>query len=318
MSTLITGISGQDGGYLAQLLLDAGENIIGTMRPGSPAGPEVQALKSHRQCELTSVDMANLAALRGLLRSTMPERVIHLAAVSQPHNCDLDPISSHTINVSSAEVILDWQRREQPQGRVLLLSSSAIFGEPNGQPVTEDSLRKPESEYARQKLEVALLARQARDAGMYVSCAIPFTHESPRRSEDFVFAKVVNSAARIKLGLQQQLELGSLSGLRDWGYAPEYVQAFAWMLEMEQPLELVISTGQFQSVGGLVLDVFNELGLEPARQLKFAGGALQYPELFPQSEIPRRVWTELGWEPKTSYAALWRLLLQSAMERFAA
>jgi GDPmannose 4,6-dehydratase len=318
VSTLITGISGQDGGYLAQLLMDAGENIIGTMRPGSAARPHVQALKAHRQCELTSIDLSNPAALRGLLRNTMPERVIHLAAVSQPHDCDADPILSHTINVSSAEVILDWQRREQPQGRVLLLSSSAIFGEPHGQPVTEESPRVANSEYARQKLEVAMLAAQAREAGMYVSCAIPFTHESPRRSENFVFAKIINSAARLKLGQQQQLQLGSLSGLRDWGYAPEYVQAFTWMLDMEQPLELVISTGQFHSVGGLVNDVFNELGLDPTRYLRFAGGALRHPENLPQLQLPSRAWTELGWEPQTSYATLWRLLLQSAMARFVA
>ena len=318
MSTLITGIAGQDGSLLAQLLLNAGEVVIGTVRPGSAASAEVRELERHRKCELSGVDMSNLAGLRVLLRNTRPDRVVHLAAISRPQACEDHPIESHTINVSSTEVILDWQRRDQPQARVLLMSSSAIFGDPVEEPQSETTARRPINEYGRQKLEVARLAEQARSEGLFAACAIPFNHESPRRSEDFVFSKIINSAARISLGMQDRLVLGAINTRRDWGYAPEFVKAFAWMLEVDKPLELVLATGELHGVGELVQDVFAELGLDLRRHLKHSDDLLRSGDPLEQVGDPTRAWNELGWEPATKYEQLWRLLLDAALKRFSA
>ncbi|MCB1186849.1 GDP-mannose 4,6-dehydratase [bacterium] len=315
MSTLITGIEGQDGGYLAELLLEQGERVIGTVRPGLALPAETLALESNRNCELTSIDMLNLAGLRTMLRNTQPDRIVHLAAASRPAMCEADPIESRTINVSSAEVILDWVHREKPQCRVLLLSSSAIFGDPLTEPQDEATERRPINEYGRQKLEVSKLAKSAREQGMFVSCAIPFNHESPRRSEDFVFAKIVNSAARISLGQQDRLELGALNARRDWGYAPEFVKAFAWMLEVEKPLELVLATGELHSVQELVDSVFDELKLDRARHLRHSEDLLRQGDPREQVGNPARAWTELGWEPTVKFRELWRLMLADALQR---
>lgn len=316
MSTLITGIGGQDGCYLAELLLGQGEVVIGTVRPGDAQPPEVQALEAHRNCEITSIDMLNLAGLRGLLRDTMPQRVVHLAAASRPAACEADPVESRTVNVASTEVILDWLKRDNPQARVLALSSSAIFGDPLEEPQDERSTRRPINEYGRQKLEVAQLAAKAREEGLFAACAIPFNHESPRRSEDFVFSKIVNSAARIKLGQQDRLELGALNARRDWGYAPEFVKAFAWMLEVENPTELVLATGELHSVHELVDDVFAELGLDQQRYLRHSEDLLRSGDPKEQVGNPALAWKELGWEPETKYERLWRLMLEAALERF--
>ncbi len=316
MSTLITGVSGQDGIYLAQQMLDQGEVVIGTVRPGSAPSREVLQLEQQRNCELTGIDMLNLAGLRGLLRQTMPKRVVHLAAASRPAACDADPIESRTVNISSTEVILDWLKRDNPQARVLLLSSSAIFGDPLEEPQNEQTARRPINEYGRQKLEVAQMAEQARQNGLFVSCAIPFNHESPRRSEDFVFAKIVNSAARIKLGQQKRLELGALNTRRDWGYAPEFVKAFIWMLEVDKPTELVLATGELHSVSELVDDVFRELGLDQHKYLRHSADLLRSGDPKEQVGDPSRAWTELGWEPQTKYGQLWRLMLEAALERY--
>ena len=316
VSTLITGIEGQDGGYLAELLLEQGTRVIGTVRPGLALPPETQALDAHRNCEHTSLDMLNLGGLRSLLRQLQPTRVIHLAALSRPVQCEEQPIESHTINVASAEVIVDWLRRDSPQSRVLLLSSSAIFGDPLTEPQNEETERRPINTYGRQKLEVSRLAQAAREEGLYVSCAIPFNHESPRRSEDFVFAKIVNSAARISLGLQQQLELGALNARRDWGYAPDFARAFAWMLEVERPLELVLATGELHSVLELVDAVFTELGLEHARHLRHSADLLRAGDPKEQVGDPARAWVELGWEPEVKFAGLWKLMLDSALEHY--
>jgi len=317
VTTLITGLTGQDGGYLAEQLIAAGEHVIGLVHPHDPLPANVVALQPHGALTLVACELADPAAFRHVLKETAPTRVYHLAAQSVPLQCERDPLGSRNINVVSCEVLVEWLRREQHGGRVLLASSAAVFGHEATAPQSEQTPSNPDSEYGRQKQTVRQLASAAREEGLFVACAIPFNHESERRSEDFVFAKVCNSVARIALGQQLGLRLGSLMPRRDWGYAPEYAQAMAWMLEVPTPLELVLGTGESHSVEELAraacavaeLDFSAVVASDMAIVVEHAHGI---PEL---RADPALAWKELGWEAHTKFAALVERLVNAALEQ---
>jgi len=314
MPTLVTGICGQDGSYLAELLLAAGQELVGVIAPGEPIPGYVGALRDGGACELVACDLADYAAFRHLLRQYQPERVFHLGAVSSPAACADDPAGSRRVNVTSTEVLLDWHRREKPEARVLVASSAAIFGRPASTPQDESTLARPLGEYGRQKLAVREMAANARQEDLFVSCAIPFNHESPRRPEHFVFAKVCRGAVRIARGRQSQLELGNLKPRRDWGYAPEYAQAMAWMLDVDRPTELVLATGEAHSVEELALAACQRLELDPVRVV-ISNPALSRADDPPElCGNPALAWTELGWEAKTRFNDLVALMIDAARE----
>lgn len=317
MPVLVTGIGGQDGSYLAELLLATGREIIGVIAPGESIPPHVGALRDGGACELVACDLAAHADFRQLLRQHTPDRVYHLGAVSNPQACAEDPEGSRRVNVTSTEVLLDWFKREQPEARLLLVSSAAIFGQPAAVPQDETTPARPTSEYGRQKLTVREQAADARAAGHFVSCAIPFNHESPRRPDHYVFAKICRSAARIAQGQQQTIELGNLHSRRDWGYAPEYAQAMAWMLDIDTPTELVLATGESHSVEELAQAACQRLKLDPKRTIVH-NPALSRAEDPPELRgNPALAWTELGWEARTRFEALVSLMVKAA-EREAA
>ena len=218
MTTLITGVSGQDGSYLAEQLVGSGERITGVIQPGQLPPAYVEAVSGKRGCSLVPCDIASPAAFRALLKDVRPTRVFHLAAVSEPAQCEQQPDMSRAANVTSVEVLREWVRQENPAARVLVLSSAAIFGVHPPVPQSEETAAAPAGEYGRQKLRVRDIAREARQAGLYFACAIPFNHESTRRPESFVFSKVCRSAARIALGQQKdpkprQYDLAARLGL---------------------------------------------------------------------------------------------------------
>jgi GDPmannose 4,6-dehydratase len=312
--TLITGVGGQDGGYLAEQLAANKAPLLGLLAPGEAAPPHLVRLQSEGRIDLAACDLADHAAFRQLLRSTQPDRVFHLAAVSHPPTAARDPAASRAVNVTSLEVLLDWMRRDRHDVRLLTVSSAAVFGLPESHPQDEKTPARPVSEYGRQKQQVRELAAQARAADLFVACAIPFNHESPRRSEDYVFAKVCFGAARIARGMQQQLGIGNLRARRDWGYAPEYATAMSWMLEIERPTELVLATGEAHSVEELVAAAFARAGVE------MGGSVSSDPTLVRGDDAPelvgcaRRAWEELGWETTTSFSELVTLMVDSALE----
>jgi len=317
MPVLVTGVCGQDGSYLAEVLLAAGQEVIGVIAPGEPIPAYVGTLRTGGACELVACDLAAHADFRQLLRQHSPERVYHLGAVSSPQACADDPEGSRRVNVTSAEVLLDWFKREKPEARLLLVSSAAIFGRPATAPQDESTPAHPLGEYGQQKLAVRQLAAEARSAGHFVSCAIPFNHESPRRPEHFVFAKVCRSAVRIAHGRQQYLELGNLQARRDWGYAPEYAQALAWMLDIDAPTELVLATGESHSVEELAEAACRRVNLDPARVILHnpaLSRAEDPPELRGNASL---AWTELGWEARTRFAGLVDQMVDAAQDELA-
>ncbi len=309
---LVTGITGQDGGYLAELLLAAGRRTVGLVMPGESMPAWVTELQG-RGLGLAACDLAEPSALRQLLRELKPERVYHCAAISVPLEAAANTQRSQQVNVTSVEVLCDWLRREAHDARVLAVSSSTIFGSSSEGLFDETSPVQADGEYARQKARVRELATEARGRGLYCACAIPFNHESPRRPDSFVLPKVCRAAARISRGRQNGLELGALSPIRDWGYAPEYAQALQWMLDVPQPLELVLATGEAHSVQELVETAFGLAGLDWRAHVSSDSSLLR--PLDPQSSVgnPRRAFVELGWEARTRFSELVGLIYAAAL-----
>jgi GDPmannose 4,6-dehydratase len=312
---LITGINGQDGSYLAEQLHAAGHQLTGLIPPHEPVQPYLLDSAGKPLYRMEHCDLAEPAQLRHLLRALKPERVFHLAAISFPPQCEQEPELSRKVNLTSVEVLLEWLHRDSPGSRALVCSSSAVFG---SSPTAshEDSPAQPGSEYGRQKQQLRELAAQARRDGLFAACAIPFNHESERRPERFAFAKICCGAARIALGQQQFLELGNLDPVRDWGYAPEYATAYTWMLDVDQPRELVIATGEGHSVRELVEAAFAEVGLAAAEHLRADATILRNHDPSVSVGDPARALEELNWEAGTKFHALVQRLVRAALARF--
>jgi GDPmannose 4,6-dehydratase len=241
-----------------------------------------------------------------------PERVFHLAAVSTAREAAADSEHSRRVNVDSVEALCDWVKRDAPQARVVVLSSAAIFGQ-SYMPQSEETQCNPQDEYGRQKLRVRELAADARRSGSYVACAIPFNHESPRRDERFVFAKVCYGAARIKRGQQDRLTLGNLDVRRDWGYAPEYCTALAWMLEADAPHELVLATGEAHSVRELCAAAFLRAGVEDWEARVHSDFMLHRSADFDLQGDASRAAQLLDWRATTKFQQLVELLVDHAL-----
>lgn len=323
MQILISGVAGQDGSYLAESMLaqppDSPDgspvHIAGVIHPGEPLSPLLTSMQ-RAGLELLPCELADSLSWRHLLRESRPARVYHLAALSSPAACSADPRLSRLVNVSSAEVLLDWQARDSPRSRVLICSSSAIFGRPLQSPQNESTPAAPTDEYGRQKLQLREMAAAAREKGHFVACPILFNHESPRRSEDFVIAKICRSAARISLGQQDGLRLGDTSARRDWGWAPEYAQGIRWLLELEEPLEAVLATGESHSVAEAVNLAFHYVGLDPQGLLAI-DPSLHRPEDFAASQgDSTRAFEEFGWQARTRFAQIIPLLIDAALAEY--
>jgi GDPmannose 4,6-dehydratase len=312
---LITGINGQDGSYLAEQLLAAGHQPTGLIPPHEPVQPYLLDAVGKPLYRLEHCDLAEPAQLRHLLRALKPDRVFHLAAISFPPHCEQNPELSRKVNVTSVEVLLEWLHRDSPASRALVCSSSAVFGSSSA-PLQESSPVQPGSEYGRQKQQVRELAAQARREGLFAACAIPFNHESERRPERFAFAKICVGAARIALGQQQYIELGNLDPVRDWGYAPEYVTAYTWMLDVTQPAELVIATGEGHTVSALVDAAFAEAGLAPEAYIRRDATLLRNHDPSVSVGNPARALEELNWEAGTKFHALVRRLVRAAVAHY--
>ena len=309
MAWLVTGVCGQDGSYLAEQLIAAGHQLVGLIHPQEEVPDYISELVRTAKLELVPCDLSEPAEFRHLLRRLEPERVFHLAAISHPLACESDPELSHQVNVVSSAVLCEWQKRDKPEARVLLLSSAAIFGEPDASPQSETTTPNPLGVYAKQKHLVRVMAEASRDSGLFTACAIPFNHESPRRNEDFVVPKVCASAVRISIGKQEKLKLGNLEVRRDWGYAPEYTVAMAWMLDIPEPHELVLATGTAQSVGELAALAFAEVGLDWQVHVDSVAELQRTGEHAVLVGDPNLAWQELGWEAETHLPELIKQLI---------
>ena len=311
---LVTGIGGQDGSYLAELLLGHGYDVFGTVL-GNPEQYESLAPFKER-LRFVELDLEDAEGVRRALRDIEPDEVYHLASASfVPASWD-DPVTTSTAAVASISALLDGVRRERPGVRFVNAASAEIFGAPAESPQSERTSVAPLTPYGAGKAFGHFLTGSfRRQYRLHASSAILFNHESPRRSTQFLTRKVTHGAAAISLGLEDELRLGDLSARRDWGFAGDYVRALWLMASQDEPDDYVIATGESHTVEEFVAAAFDEAGVDWRKRVRFdesfARGAADSPELVGD---PSKARDRLGWEAEVGFRDLVRLMVQADVE----
>ena len=314
---LITGVTGQDGSYLAELLLAKGYEVHGLIRRASSFNTE-RLEGIYRDPHEAGVhflmhygDLSDSGSLVNLIRDLEPDEIYHLGA--QSHVKVSFDIPEYTADATGMGTIrmLEAIRASGVETRFYQASSSEMFGAAPP-PQSEETPFHPRSPYGVAKVFAYWAAVNYREAyGMFATNGLLFNHESPRRGETFVTRKVTRAVARIKAGLQEKLYLGNLDAKRDWGYAPEYVEAMWMMLQHDQPLDLVIATGEAHSVREFVESAFGHAGLEWERHVEVDPNYFRPAEVDSLLGDPAKAKRVLGWEPRTSFEELARIMVDA-------
>jgi GDPmannose 4,6-dehydratase len=311
---LITGITGQDGSYLAELLLAKGYEVHCLVRRSSTETYE-RLEQVRDRITLHTGDLLDQRSLVDVLRATEPDEIYNLAAMSYVAASWVQPTLTAEFTGVGVTRMLEAMRETCPGARFYQASSSEMFGKVREAPQGETTPFYPRSPYGVAKAYGHFITVNYRESYDLFACSgIFFNHESPRRGLEFVTRKVAHGAAAIKLGLQIELPLGNMEAERDWGYAPEYVEAMWLMLQRDAPSDYVIGTGLSHSVRDLVEIAFDQVGLDPADCVR------QDPELMRPAEVDHliadssKARRELGWEPRTSFDELVRLMVDADLE----
>lgn len=333
---LITGITGQDGAYLAQLLLEKGYCVYGAYRRTSSVNfwrIQELGIQEHPKLHLVEHDLTDLGASIRLLEKTQPVEVYNLAAQSFVGVSFEQPVTTAEITGLGAVNLLEAIRIVNPKIRFYQASTSEMFGKVQSIPQTENTAFYPRSPYGVAKLYAHWMTINYRESyDIYGSSGILFNHESPLRGKEFVTRKITDAAACIALGKQQRLELGNLDAKRDWGFAQEYVEGMWRMLQAERPDTYVLATNRTETVRDFVNMAFKAVDI----QLAWHGDAEQEqgvdsktgkllvevnPKFYRPTEVelligdPAKAKRELGWEPKTSLEELCRMMVEADLRR---
>ncbi len=308
---LITGITGQDGSYLAELLLSKGYRVWGLIRRSST--PNLQRIEHLLdRIELVSGDMLDLGSLIRVIETTAPDEVYNLAAQSFVQDSWQQPIFTGECTALGVARILEAIRIVNPKVRFYQASSSEMFGKVQEIPQTEKTPFYPRSPYGVAKLYGHWITVNYRESyGMFACSGILFNHESPRRGLEFVTRKITNGVARIKLGLQDKLSLGNLDAKRDWGFAGDYVRAMWLMLQQNKPGDYVIASGETHSVMEFVKIAFDYVGLNWEKYV------VTDPKFFRPAEVDlllgdsTKARNELGWQPEITFEELVRMMVDA-------
>ena len=310
---IITGVTGQDGSYLAELLLSKGYKVLGLKRRTSIIATErIDHIIGHPSFELRYWSLFDGGALYRILEDFKPDEIYNLAAQSHVRvSFEVPEETTQNVGIGFLR-ILEAVRQVNPDIRIYQASSSEMFGDNPQVPQDEATRLCPASPYACAKVFSHHLCRNYRESyGMHVSSGILFNHESPRRGETFVTRKITMAAAKIKLGLQDKLYLGNLDAKRDWGFAGDYVEAMWLMLQQKSADDYVIATGQTHSVRDFLNLVFEIAELNVDKHVEFDSRLLrphEVPLLLGDYSKAKKV---LGWEPKTNLRELAIMMLES-------
>jgi GDPmannose 4,6-dehydratase len=291
---LITGVSGQDGSYLAELLAGEGHEIVGLVRPGRPAPAGV--------ARVVEADLLDHDALVAAVAEVAPDDLYHLAAPTfVPASWD-DPSEIVAAVTGATAALLAGARRTDPAMRVYVATSSEIFGDSGESPQHERSPMRPRTPYGVAKLAAHGLVGAFRERhGMFAVSGITYNHESPRRPPHFLPRKVTRAAAAIALGLEDELVLGDLDAVRDWSHAQDVVRGAALALAAGEPRDYVLASGVGRTVRDLVAAAFAAAGVEPDGRVRVDPAFVRPPEATPLIGDPSRARRELGWEPQHSF-----------------
>jgi GDPmannose 4,6-dehydratase len=315
---LITGVTGQDGSYLAELLLAKGYEVVGVVRRTSHHSYErIEHLID--RLEIVAADLLDQHSLTQVIQQARPDEVYNLAAQSYVPTSWTQPVLTGEFTALGVTRILEAIRLAYPAARFYQASSSEMFGRVQETPQTERTSFYPRSPYGVAKVYGHWITVNYRESyGLYAVSGILFNHESPRRGIEFVTRKVTDGVARIKLGLATELRLGNLDARRDWGFAGDYVEAMWRMLQQPEPRDYVIGTGVSHSVRDLVEAAFSHVGLDWEQHVRVDPNFIRPAEVDVLTGDASKARAELGWSPTVSFRELVAMMVDADVARLAA
>jgi GDPmannose 4,6-dehydratase len=314
-TALVTGITGQDGSYLAELLLSKGYRVVGIVRRSSTT-PYERIAHLVDQIELVSADLLDQTSLTDVVGDCAPDEIYNLAAQSFVQTSWSQPVLTGEFTALGVTRVLEAMKKAAPKARFYQASSSEMFGKVVESPQRETTPFYPRSPYGVAKVYGHWITVNYRESfGLYAVSGILFNHESPRRGLEFVTRKVTDAVARIKLGLAKEVRLGNLDSRRDWGFAGDYVDAMWRMLQQDEADDYVIGTGHTCSVRDLCQAAFGSVGLD------YRDHVVQDPRFLRPAEVdllvadPSKAERKLGWTPQVSFEELVRMMVEADLER---
>ena len=310
MRILITGVTGQDGSYLAQLLLEKGYEVYGVVR--SVAGAHREGAGSFSTINYVEADLTDQSSLDRVMEQVKPDEVYNLAGQTFVPVSWTQPLLTMEVTGMGALRMLEAIRRHAPHAKFLQVSSSEIFGKSDEGQQSETTRLRPRNPYGAAKMFAHHITINYRESyGMFACSCIAFNHESPRRAPEFVTRKVSRQVARIKLGLADKLKMGNLEARRDWGFAGDYVRAMWLMLQQPAPQDFVIATGVTHSVKELLEIAFSHVGMDWQKHVEIDPVLLRPVEEDPLSGDANRAHKILGWKPTVTFKQMVRMMVDS-------
>lgn len=314
-TALITGITGQDGSYLAEFLLAKGYRVVGIVRRSSTT-PYERISHLVDRIELLSADLLDQTSLVDAMDAVQPDEIYNLAAQSFVATSWTQPVLTGEFTALGVTRMLEAMKRACPKARFYQASSSEMFGKVTETPQRESTPFYPRSPYGVAKVYGHWITVNYRESfGLYATSGILFNHESPRRGLEFVTRKVTDAVARIKLGHASDVGLGTLTARRDWGYAADYVDAMWRMLQQDEPGDYVIGTGHTWTVQQLCEAAFAHAGLDWQDHVKVDAKFMRPAEVDLLVADPGKARTALGWEPTVDFHALVRMMVDADLAR---
>ncbi|HET9838710.1 MAG TPA: GDP-mannose 4,6-dehydratase [Candidatus Angelobacter sp.] len=318
MRALITGVTGQDGSYLAELLLGKGYEVYGMLRNiRREAHKRLAGIASRIQ--LVEADLTDQSSLDRVLQQVRPDELYNLAGQTFVPVAWSQPLLTMEITGMGALRLLEAMRRHSPRTKFVQASSSEIFGKAETPQQNENTRMQPTNPYGAAKLFAHHVTINYRESyGMFASSCISFNHESPRRGVEFVTRKVAQEAARIKLGQATKLKMGNLEGRRDWGFAGDYVRAMWLMLQRPEPDDFVIATGVTHSVKELLEVAFSYVGLDWKKHVEIDQTLVRPAEPDPLCGDSSKAQRVLGWKPEVSFRQLIEMMVEAELKALTA
>jgi len=315
---LITGITGQDGAYLAQFLLDKGYEVFGIYRRlSTPNFWRLQYLDIFQEVNLIPADLLDAASLVEAIKISDPDEIYHLAAQSFVGTSFEQPVGTGEITGLGVTRLLEAIRQINPKIKFYQASTSELYGKGNTESQREDTFFRPASPYAAAKLYGYWVTRIYREGyGIFASNGILFNHESPLRGLEFVTRKISNAVAKIVLGLEKDLKLGNLEAKRDWGYAPEYVEAMWLILQQDEPDDYVIATNEAHSVKEFVEKAFNVVGLDWEKYVKIDERFIRPLDVNFLRGNYLKAKQKFNWQPKVRFDNLVEIMVKEDLNRW--
>lgn len=314
----ITGITGQDGSYLAELLLEKGYKVYGlTRRTSTQNFARIKHIIRDPNLELVSGDLIDQHSLTDAIKNIQPDEIYNLAAQSFVHASWKQPVLTGQVTALGVIRVLEAMRGAAPDAKFYQASSSEQFGKVRQTPQSQETPFYPRSPYGVAKVYGHWITVNYRESyDLFAVSGILFNHESPRRGLEFVTRKIANAVARIKLGKQKYVELGNLEAKRDWGYAKDYVEAMWLMLQQDEPQDYVIATGETHSVKEFLQAACKTVGIKDWKSVHKHNPAFDRPaEVDYLRGDASKAKKELGWEPSVSFEELVKLMVEAELEK---